>query len=133
MNAYPWEFSTRSLILSETFFLLETDDMTETDSGFSHSRSSDGSQCDKSGNTSPAMNSVDESNSQADNSENLLINSNGGNDQDSKNEESNTNSDSMQSSSEDSDDDYEDSESGEKKSVFSWVSVKVKLRLEVFD
>lgn len=109
--------------------------MTETsDSGFTEnnqSRSSDGSQCDKSGNASPALNSMDESNSQAANSENLLMSAGGRSDQESKNEESNTNSDSMQSSSEDSDDDYEDSERGEKKSVFSWVSFKVKLVLDL--
>lgn len=102
--------------------------MTETsDSGFTEinqSRSSDGSQCDKSGNTSPVLNSMDESNSQASNSENLLIATGGGNDQDIKGgEESNMNSDSMPSSSEDSDDDYEDSEQDGKKGVLSWVSV----------
>lgn len=115
-----------SLILSKTF--PENDDMTETsDSGFTEinqSRSSDGSQCDKSGNTSPTLNSMEESNSQAANSENLLMAAGGGNDQDSKIEESNTNSDS--SSSEDSDDDYKDSDQDGKKSVFSWVSVKAK-------
>lgn len=103
--------------------------MTETsDSGFTEinqSRSSDGSQCDKSGNTSPALNSMEESNSQAANSEKLLLTPNGANDhdQDSKEEESNVNSSSnSSSSSEDSDDDYEDSEQGGKQSVFSWVS-----------
>lgn len=105
--------------------------MTETsDSGFTEinqSRSSDNSQCDKSGNTSPALNTMDESNSQAANSD-LIMSAGGRNIQDCKGEESNTNSDSMRSSSsssEDSDDDYEDSEQDGKKSVFSWVSVKV--------
>lgn len=107
--------------------------MTETsDSGFTEinqSRSSDSSQCDKSGNTSPALNSMDESNSQAANSENLLMAAGGAKDQDiiKGGEESNMNSDSMQSSSEDSDDDYEDSEQDEKKGVLSWVSFKVKV------
>jgi hypothetical protein len=101
--------------------------MTETsDSGFTEinqSRSSDGSQCDKSGNTSPALNSMDESNSQAANSENILMAAGGENDGNSKGgEESNTNSDSNSSSSEDSDDDYEDSDQDGKKGVLSWVS-----------
>lgn len=109
-------------------FFLENDDMTETsDSGFTEinqSRSSDGSQCDKSGNTSPALNSMDESNSQAANSENLIMAAGGANKRKEGGEELNMNSDSMpSSSSEDSDDDYEDSDQDGKKSVYNWVSL----------
>lgn len=100
--------------------------MTETsDSGFTEinqSRSSDGSQCDK----SPTLNSMEESNSQAansENSENIILAAGSGNDQESQESKDTSNSDSMSSSSEDSDDDYEDSEQGgDQKSVYSWVS-----------
>lgn len=131
------EFSNFSLL---SFFLLEeNDDMTETsDSGFTEtnqSRTSEGSQCDtKSGNSSPNSNSMEENNSltACENSENLVMDAVGSEQEDVNGESSVINNDdetSSSASSEDSDEDYDESERNGhgKSSVFSWVSFKLTL------
>lgn len=107
--------------------------MTETsDSGFTEtnqSRTSEGSQCDtKSGNSSPNSNSMEENNSliACENSENLIMDAVGSEQEDVNGESSMINDDdtSSSSSSEESDEDYDESERNGhgKSSVFSWVS-----------